>query len=113
VVGAAEPEISRPPANREEAEQGYRRLRAVMIFSAVWASLVIAPLIVFFGSGRAYTYVMAGLIVALEVVSTPLWIRSFRRRRDEQIRRSEGELEKNQGPSPAGVNPDLEGRWGP
>jgi len=82
-----------PPMSRQEAEQAYGRLRLAMVWAMLW-SFVIAGLIVFFGEGRLYAWLVAAAIVVLEVVSTPLWIRYFRRRRDEQIREAEAALGK-------------------
>jgi hypothetical protein len=81
------------PMGRQELEQGYRRLRLAMVWAMLW-SFVIAGLIVYFGEGRTYAYAVAAAIVLLEVVSTPFWIRYFRRRRDEQIREAEASLGK-------------------
>ena len=81
------------PLDRREVEAGYRRLRLAMVSAMLW-SFVVAALVVYFGGGKPYAYVVAGLIVVLEVVSTPLWIRYFRRRRDEQIREYEAGLGK-------------------
>jgi Na+-driven multidrug efflux pump len=80
------------PVNRQEAEEAYRKLRLAMIWAMLW-SLVIAALIVVFGGG-GYAIVIAAALVVFELVSTPLWIRYFRRRRDEQIREAEAALGK-------------------
>jgi hypothetical protein len=81
------------PMSRQELEQGYLRLRLAMVWAMLW-SFVIAGLVVYFGEGRTYAYAVAAAIVLLEVVATPLWIRYFRRRRDEQIREAEASLGK-------------------
>jgi hypothetical protein len=57
-------------------------------------SFVIAGLIVFLNDGRTWAYAVAAGIVVLELVSTPLWIRYFRNRRDENIRKYEAGLGK-------------------
>lgn len=80
------------PVTRQEAEEGFRRLRLAMIWAMLW-SFVIAALIVVFGGG-GFATVIAAVLVAFELVSTPLWIRYFRRRRDEQIREAEAALGK-------------------
>lgn len=92
-MGYEQEATSGQPISRQEAEQGFRRLRLVMIWAMLW-SFVIAALVVYFGDGKAYAYVVAGLIVVAEAVSTPLWISYFRRRRDEQIREYEAGLGK-------------------
>jgi hypothetical protein len=81
------------PMSPQEAEGAYRKLRLAMVWAMVW-SFVIAGLIVFFNEGRTWAYAVAAAIVVLELVSTPLWIRYFRNRRDESIREFEARLGK-------------------
>lgn len=75
-------EIEPGPAARAEADKAYRTIRAYMLFSAAWFLLIALALMLFdFAGWQVYL----GLVVIVEGIGIPLFLRTHRRELDERI----------------------------
>jgi hypothetical protein len=77
------------PITRQEADDAYRKIRRVLIFSFLWF-LVVAVVIAVLDFGGWQIYLAA--VVVLEGLGTPLFLRYYRRELDQRVRASEAAL---------------------
>lgn len=78
----ASTETERGLVDKAETDKAYRTIRAYMLFSAAWFLLISVALMAFdFAGWQVYL----GLVVVVEGIGIPLFLRSYRRELDERI----------------------------